>query len=175
MAAYWRIRLKNATGNDYSEDAWPRNQVGLWYGAWTAQDFETARSRSSTNTDITERLNDLPAEHDLGWTVVHKILSEIAARRFDDIYLRQIGSYYTFAVFKRSGSRGYTVQLCSNANHPFNSNGELFKYREIVHKKTFSMANLPDAYRLLPTPGEGKYSTFNNTWPMHRIWAAVRA
>jgi hypothetical protein len=41
----------------------------------------------------------------------------------------------------------------SKIDHPLNMEGELYKYRKIIEKKTFSLEELPDAYRLLPSQG----------------------
>ena len=38
---------------------------------------------------------------------------------------------------------------------------EIFKYRTIVEKKTFALAQLPDAYRLLPSQGHGNLHRFH--------------
>ena len=43
----------------------------------------------------------------------------------------------------------------SSAGHPLNRGGELFKFRNISRKKTFSLNSLPDAFRLLPAAGRG--------------------
>jgi hypothetical protein len=51
-ATCWRIRLNDEYGNNFSQDAWDRNQVGVWYGAWSVEDFETAKLKSSNSTDI---------------------------------------------------------------------------------------------------------------------------
>jgi hypothetical protein len=41
MVAYWRIRLKNEQG-EFTRQAWDRDQVGIWYGAWSVDDLKNA-------------------------------------------------------------------------------------------------------------------------------------
>jgi hypothetical protein len=39
---HWRIRKKYAATEDLSPQAWEGNEVGIWYGASTTQDFGDA-------------------------------------------------------------------------------------------------------------------------------------
>ncbi len=64
MSGYWRIRLKNQEG-EYAEDAWKRDEVGIWYGAWSAEDFRTADDHRRTSQQVADLLNDLPAQQKL--------------------------------------------------------------------------------------------------------------
>ena len=42
---YWRIRMKYG-GEELTREAWERNEVGIWYGSWTAEELESARKRA---------------------------------------------------------------------------------------------------------------------------------
>lgn len=64
MAAYWRVRLKNQDG-EFARDAWERNEIGIWYGAWSAEDFRNAAARGRTSQEVADILNNLPAQQNL--------------------------------------------------------------------------------------------------------------
>ena len=38
-----RIRMRDSSG-DYTEQAWDRGEVGVWYGGWSTDDFQRARA-----------------------------------------------------------------------------------------------------------------------------------
>jgi hypothetical protein len=64
MTAYWRIRLKNQDG-EFADDAWRRNEVGIWYGAWSPDDFRNVDQPDRTNQQIADLLNNLPNQRNL--------------------------------------------------------------------------------------------------------------
>jgi len=160
MPAYWRIRLTNGEG-EFTRRAWDRNEIGIWYGAWTPADLEAASSGSSTNEQIAAHLNSVQAQRDLGWEVSASYVG--TARRFKNI------SDEDWVVLYLSDTQDIALArvrgpLQSDPNHPLNQkiNGELFKYREICDKKTFKLSKLPDAYRLLPAQGRSNVHQFNS-------------
>jgi hypothetical protein len=164
MTAYWRIRLSNGEG-EFTRRAWDRNETGIWYGAWTPADFEVASSRSSTDGEIAAHLNTVQAQRDLGWQVSASYVG--TARRFKNISEDWVVLYLSdtqdIALAKVRGP------LRSDPNHPLNQKcGELFKYREICHKKTFKLSKLPDAYRLIPAQGR------SNVYQLHSMREHVR-
>lgn len=168
MPKYWRIRLKSRDYGDFTRDAWNRNEIGIWYGAWTPDNLTTACQQSSENKTIAEELSDLPAQQAL-WNLTSGDVA--TARRFQGIsdndwivvYLsdtREIG------LAKISGALETTVA------HPLNlNNGEIFKYRKIIDKKSFKLSDLPDAYWLLPTQGRGNVHEFSQMWPHVKLLA----
>src|SRR5690242_9504159 len=79
MAVCWRMRLKKGE-KDFSQPAWDRNEVGIWYGAWSVDDFQGAMSTSSSTSEIALKLNELPHQHTLGWEVSQNYVD--TARRF---------------------------------------------------------------------------------------------
>jgi PEGA domain len=167
-AEYWRIRIKDPNQTDFSRAAWDRDEVGIWYGAWTAANFAAAREKSSTSEEIAAELNDIPAQHKLEWLLKPGVVD--TARRFADmpenewvvVYLRDL---------QEIGLARVHGQLCSSDSHPFNSGGEPFKYRRIADKKTFKLSRLPDACRLLPTQGRGNVHQFNEMWEHVKLLA----
>src|SRR5581483_6676759 len=63
---YWRIRMREGEfSTDHSQEAWDRNEVGIWYGAWSAEDFAKAES----SKDVAAYLSKLPEQRALGWPV----------------------------------------------------------------------------------------------------------
>ena len=58
----WRVRMKySPEEKDYSSTAWKHGEVGIWYGAWSVEDFEEARNRKEGS--IEDHLNRLPRRH----------------------------------------------------------------------------------------------------------------
>ena len=143
MAAYWRMRLNAEDYGEFSRRAWDRNEIGVWYGAWTADDLEAASSRSSTRGEIAADLNALQAQRDLGWDVSTNWVD--TAQRFkrisdEDWVVLYLSDTQEIGLAKVQGP------LRSDPKHPLNLNdGELFKYRRISDKKTFKLLRLPDA------------------------------
>jgi hypothetical protein len=167
MARYWRIRLKNQDG-EFGSDAWERDQTGVWYGAWAIEDFRNASSGSQTNEHVADVLNNLPAQMMLiesgAWGRPIQNSSISTVRRFVD----QIAEDDWVVMYLRD-ERGPLLALAqmegivySDPNHPLNTQaGEIFKYRTLRNKKTFALSELPDAYRLVPTQGQGNVHQFD--------------
>jgi hypothetical protein len=159
MTAYWRIRLTNAEG-EFTRRAWDRNETGIWYGAWTSNDFEAASSQSSASGEIAAQLSALPAQRELGWNVSASYVD--TAWRFknisdEDWVVVYLSHTKEIALAKVHGP------LRSDPNHPLNSRGgEFFKYRTIRDKKTFKLSRLPDAYWLLRSQGQSNVFRFNS-------------
>jgi hypothetical protein len=156
-ARYWRIRMKVGNEHERTREAWDLDEVGIWYGAWTAQDWQEAIQRY--HDDPRRHLNSLAAQQDLGWEVTKGYAD--AAWRFADIaetdwvvvYLRD---NQTIGLARVAG------KLSSNPNHPLNTDAECFKYRKLKDKKTFEIGHLPDSYMLLGTQGRGNVHQFNS-------------
>jgi hypothetical protein len=151
MSTYWRVRLKAGEYGDFSRRAWDRDEIGIWYGAWTPDDFDAASSQSSAGSDIAAKLSALKAQRDLEWDVSAGYVD--TARRFknisdEDWVLIYLNDKREIGLAKVQGP------LRASLKHPLNlDSGEIFKYRRIRDKKTFRLSRLPDAYRLLPTQG----------------------
>ena len=141
----WRIRMCAGDFGDFSSIAWERRQVGVWYGAWSAEQF----SEAMATDDPAGYLNQLEGQQALHWNVSTKSID--ATRRFvnvadDDLIM---------ACFNDRIYFGQVVgPLQSEPDHPLNlANGELFKFRGIVPVKSFRLADLPEAFRLIPQSG----------------------
>ena len=58
----WRIRMRAGDYGDYTEQAWERGEVGVWYGAWNADDFRQPLDQAQPH----ELLSALPEQQKLG-------------------------------------------------------------------------------------------------------------
>jgi hypothetical protein len=175
MGGYWRIRLKNQEG-DFTKDAWERSEIGIWYGAWGAEDFRNVNEQHRSNQQIADSLNELPAQQALvtskAWDGPLSSGYVGTARRFFDkisegdwavVYL---DTDQTLALAPMAGDVG------SNSKHPLNTRaGETYKYRKIKNKKTFPLDRLPDAYRLVPTQGRGNVHGFSRMYEHVKLLA----
>jgi hypothetical protein len=143
---YWRVRMKYGAHEELTREAWNRNEIGIWYGAWGASDLTSAlRSRGPL-----KHLSRMNRRGGLKWDIPKHFLD--VTKRFESIgYDDWVFVYFdnTLSLAKVSGG------IRSNAKHPLNRSGEIFKYRKIKRKKSFSLDHLPDAFRLLRAAGRG--------------------
>jgi hypothetical protein len=63
-------------GKDLISDGWTRKEVGIWYGAWSAGDFQDALSKA----DPAAELSAVAGQKELGWGVSDSFVN--TARRF---------------------------------------------------------------------------------------------
>jgi hypothetical protein len=139
-----------------NREAWNRDEVGVWYGAWSHQDWEEA----SRHAKPFEYLKALPVQRELNWPGGLSKAAFDTARRFmtdvteGDWVLVFFGESLHLARVRSSA--------LSEPDHPFNGDGETFKFRRIGEKKCFGLARLPDAYRLLASAGRGNVHQFGN-------------
>ena len=149
---FWRVRMKVGHEFERSEAAWDRGEVGVWYGAWTADDWR--RALAVDPDDPWPILRDLPHQRALDWgydvdlSAVRRF-EAIAPRDWCVVYLRSKGEI---------GLARIEPGMRSEEDHPLNQHYdeglvEVFKYRRIVERKSFRIAELPDAYRLLAAQG----------------------
>jgi hypothetical protein len=175
MTAYWRIRLKNQEG-EYTHDAWKRDEVGIWYGAWSAEDFSNADDHRRTSQQIADILNRLPAQQKLiecgAWDGPIPGSYVSTTRRFFDKVSEGDWSVTYLADEQAIGIAQMYGVVLSVSDHPLNTSaGETFKYRKIRNKRTFELAQLPDAYRLVPTQGRGNVHQFSRMYEHIKLLA----
>jgi hypothetical protein len=161
LPRYWRVRMKVEGYIDLSTKAWDRGEVGIWYGAWSADEWRTACM--TDNADPWRSLRELPHQQALGWGK----LDLGPVRRFESIgpddwvivFLREKGAI---------GLAKLSAGMQSDQQHPLNTGNpevsETFKFRKIVNSKTFRLSELPDAYRLLPAQGRGNVHEFHSMY-----------
>ena len=147
---YWRIRIKY--GDEYlTRPAWEMDEVGIWYGAWGAEEFKAALKTENPLT----YLSKVNADRGLNWGVSSTYLN--IAKRFDRIEAQDwVVVYFDSALHLAHISS----ELVSSQDHPLNRGGELFKHRKINSKKSFSLNRLPDAFRVLRSAGRGNVFQF---------------
>jgi hypothetical protein len=162
---YWRIRMKFDT-DDVSGEAWQRNEVGIWYGAWTAEDWESAKSKMPNN--LCAYLSKVPAQEALGFEIKNSWRQTV--KRFNSI-----SEMDWVVIFLRANQEIGLARVCSPMksapSHPLNKAGQTFKYREICDKKTFTLTDLPDVYNLLPMQGRGNVNEFTKLWDAVKLLA----
>jgi len=141
---YWRIRIKYGGYEDLTSEAWGRNEVGIWYGAWSAEEFEAALKKDNP----LRYLSEANKKHGLDWKVPSSYLNN--AKRFTSIEPQDwVVVYFDNALhLAHVGSK-----LLSSRDHPLNRERELFKYFKVKGKKSFSLNRLPDAFRVLRSAG----------------------
>jgi hypothetical protein len=151
--AYWRIRARDAGSVDRSAEMWDRAEVGVWYGAWTADDWQQAQ----TQANPLEHLNQLPTQAAL-WPMQQQYIDTV--RRFAAI------SETDWVITYHGGALHFgrvEGPLQSNGGHPLNNHGEIFKFRRLRPgtTKSFRLNHLPDSYRLVPSAGRGNVHEFH--------------
>jgi hypothetical protein len=108
---YWRIRFRVAGSDDLTREAWERDEIGIWYGAWTASDLNDAISKHATN--IGAHLNSLRSQRRLGWDVdINTVMrfKNISEIDWIVIYLRD---------HKEIGLAKICSEIRSDPDHPF--------------------------------------------------------
>lgn len=155
---YWRVRMRYGAYEELTSGALGRGEVGVWYGAWTAQDWASAVASGSAEHAL-GYLNKLPNQQRLGWLVTTSMFHTM--RRFEGI------SPSDWVVLF-AGDELHLVRLArelkSVADHPLNREGELFHYRVITDHKRFALSDLPDVYRLIAPAGRGNVNEFNESY-----------
>jgi hypothetical protein len=143
---YWRIRIKYDAREDLTRSAWEMNQVGIWYGAWGARELNAALKSENPLT----HLSKVNAKRSLKWKVPASFLNN--AKRFISIEARDWVVVYFDSTLHLAH---IASELLSSRDHPLNRGADIFKYREINAKKSFSLNRLPDAFRVLRSAGRG--------------------
>ena len=143
----WRMRFR-CNEHEVTEQAWKKNLIGIWYGAWTAEDFNKAISLRTS--DPIEYLTNLPAQKALDW-------GGPFPKRFFDTAMRfwSIGEEdWVFTYFADAIHLAHVCSVASTSRKSeFNFDGEIFKFREVEDKKSFELSKLPDSFRRLTMSG----------------------
>jgi len=142
----------SAFEKDFTEDGWDTGELGIWYGAWTPDQFEGAASAGD--------LNKLDKQKELGWDVTPAYFGT-------SIRFRDIAENDWVLVYLRTrrclGLAQLASPLLSSDSHFLNRDGEVFKFRKITNKKFFRIDELPDAFQLLPAQGR------SNVYELHSM------
>ena len=148
---YWRIRIKY-TNEDLNKDAWRQNQVGIWYGKWTASDW--IRISKKSQSQQLEAFRRLPQP---SWRGKLRKADFYTAKRFSDMKKND----WVIVFFDDALHLAQICGVIKSDKLKWNKNGEIYKYREIRNKRSFFLGRLPDPYKLLPSAGRGNVNNFN--------------
>jgi hypothetical protein len=148
--------------------AWQRNEVGIWYGAWTARDGNEAMLLQRP----AEYLTNLPHQQNAGFPdpiVTGAMFATI--RRFWDMK----DSDWVWVFFDDAIHCAHpfgTVQLTED--HTFDRKKERFKARKIQDKKSFRLSLLPDCFQLLPAAGQANVHEVHGTRRLLEVLVASK-
>src|ERR1043166_242724 len=154
--AVWRVRMRDGSKHDRTAEAWKRGEVGVWYGGWSADDFERAQASTELKPwDLLSRCDS--HRHSFSWAVprgFYQTTRRLASIPADDWVLVVVGQELCLGRLE--------TPLASDPSHPLNHNGELFKFRLVGQQKEFALAQLPEVYSLLPQAGRGNVFQFGD-------------
>lgn len=142
-------------GEDYASDVWNEGFVGIWQGQWAPEDLYIASDSCRrtkgyvTPKDLARALNELISSR--GGPSDISAEGARAALRFDEM---EAGSR-VFTFFDRTIHMAQIAEAELRVLPQFNHNGEIFKAKPIIIKKTFRLAELPPSFLLLPAAGRG--------------------
>jgi hypothetical protein len=152
----FRFRMNYGPGGeDYASDVWNEGFVGIWQGQWAPEDLYMASDSCRrtkgyvTPKDLARALNELISSR--GGPSDISAEGARAALRFDEM---EAGSR-VFTFFDRTIHMAQIAGAELRVLPQFNHNGEIFKAKPIITKKTFRLAELPPSFLLLPAAGIG--------------------
>lgn len=150
--------------HDITEEAWEEHLIGIWYGAATAE--QTAKALELGTGDAIDFLSALPKQKALGWEQTAANLGTM--RRFYGLTEQD----WIFIYFGDSLHFAKVLpDVRSDVNHKWNFKGEVFKFRGIKDKKSFSLRDLPDGFRLLTMSGRSNVYQIRGAERLVRILA----
>jgi hypothetical protein len=158
-------------GEDFSQRIWEANRVGIWFGAWDIQDLYDAydaypgisRDRV-TNTQIASYLNKTLVSR--GRQANVSSADAALGKRFDEL----LPGVWMFAYYDRTLHIG---QLAEEGTHDgpehFSVYGDHFKSKLIENQKSFLLSELPEAFLVLPSAGQGTLHKLHGSAPLARL------
>lgn len=171
---YWRVRMKyTPTEKDWTSTAWERNEIGIWYGAWSAKDLHCA-IENERNQKPEAFLSQIPIQREM-WEVPKSYVD--TAKRLKGIK----DDDWVFVCFNDALHLARVDgPLTSYADHVLNQTTdqgiELWKFRKVKEKKSFSLSWLPDFYRIIPQAGRGNvHELWGNNWRALQFLAGCKS
>ncbi|MGA2433869.1 MAG: hypothetical protein ABSG25_01145 [Bryobacteraceae bacterium] len=134
----------------FEKESWERDEIGIWYGAWSASDLREALA-SPTPVQF---LTDLPAQQKLGWVIRPVYYDTIT--RFRNI--PECDWVWTCFDYQIHFAHAYS-EIADDPH--FDQDGERFKIRRIREKKSFDLRCLPDSFLLLTSAGRSNVYELN--------------
>lgn len=142
---YWYIRMRQgSSGQDYAEELWDNDSVGILFGSWTMEDLPDSEDSAKVVLDsdeFEEKLPPSPSKWDSWKNQIRSFLYDLSP------------GDRVVTVF------GNTVHLATVGTEVFTNpeerpKGEFFKCRAIKDKKSFPLPELPAVYRLVQNTGQ---------------------
>lgn len=155
MSCY-RIRMKYGTdGEDFTKRIWEMDLIGIWFGSWNIADlyaaYEAYRPKQNhevTNNEIERYINAVLSERKLPENMRSEFVPTVKA--FDHLP----ESTWVFTYFDGHLHFGQISDVNPYDEPRFNWNKERFKAKPVENCKSFEVAKLPDAFRLLASAGQ---------------------
>ncbi|HZL25914.1 MAG TPA: hypothetical protein VFC39_05235 [Acidobacteriaceae bacterium] len=152
----YRIRMKfGKDGPDISKEAWEAGLVGIWFGSWGIQDlyhsyaaYPSKQPGEVTNGEIESYIN---AQLRLRHLPLNMKADFVPAIKTFDETLSENSWICTY--FDGKLHLGQIADKEPRDEARFDLNKERFKARTIKNCKSFEVATLPDAFRLIASAG----------------------
>lgn len=160
-ARYWRVRMKVMDRGDVSTEAWDRGEVGIWYGAWSVDEWKQARRESPA--DPWSEVAKLDHQIALGWDKPPDIPTIDRFEKIgpDDWVVVFLGNRAQFGLAQLEPDMHSADDHVLNQPYPTPGVKEIFKFRRIINTKVFNLPDLPDAYHLLSAQGRSNVHEFH--------------
>ena len=159
---FWRIRIKYPN-EDLTKIAWKKGVVGIWYGAWTASDFE--KLLNLARGEVADALTECNKRAGLAWKITPAFID--TAKRFWTISEHD----WVFSCFDDSVHIAKVEGVEIRPHKEFARGGEQFKFRKLKLAKSFVLNELPDCFRLLASAGRGNVHQVGATRALVRLLA----
>jgi hypothetical protein len=136
------------SGRDVTSAAWAEGLIGIWYGAWSANDLKALSGESAASAAA--KLSKLKSQVRLNWPVKPSFVA--TSRRFEAIQPDD----YIFTYFDSKLHIAKPAGPILNQRFPrFDERGDRFKARRIEEKRKFNISDLPEPFQLLAWAGRG--------------------
>jgi len=142
-------------GDDFTERVWEKGLIGIWFGSWDIEDLYSAyeayrpkKNHEVTNLEVEQHINDLLKGRGLPQNMNAAFVPTI--KKFDQL----TENTWVFTYFEGRLHFGQVAGVDPKNEPQFDCNQEHFKAKPIKNRKSFVVAKLPDAFRLLASAGQ---------------------
>jgi hypothetical protein len=144
------------TDEDFTKRVWEQGLVGIWFGSWDIDDLYAAyrayrpkKNNEVTNLEIERYINKLLIDRGLPNNMRAKFVPTI--KTFDEELDEDV---WVFTYFDGALHFGQIADINPRDDPRFDCEKEHFKVKPIKNCKSFDVAKLPDAFRLLASAGQ---------------------
>jgi hypothetical protein len=143
MEQFWRMRFK-CNGRDFTSESWTKNLVGIWYGAWRSDEFDSLSHRCEDDSELCRKLTEINAQRGLEWEVKNSMLKTVwrfwgMKESSDWVFTQYDGCLHVAQI-----AQGTPFDVAG-----FGCDKEVYKARPITNKRSFRLSLLPDCFRVL--------------------------